>query len=105
MLRREASPRQLFPHSSVSGGLDTPQSMSSRSRCGNERTRFQFLHGEEHVQLFLNLLSPLNPLEFKGVGEPGILPVPAVIVPAIEDALSNKGTRVRHMLLSLWQST
>src|SRR5881409_486213 len=37
--------------------------------------------------------SPLNPLGFKGVGESGTLPVPAVVASAVEDALSARGAR------------
>jgi carbon-monoxide dehydrogenase large subunit len=32
--------------------------------------------------------SPLNPLGIKGVGEAGVIPTPAAIISAIEDALS-----------------
>jgi hypothetical protein len=38
--------------------------------------------------------SPLNPLGFKGVGESGTLPVPAVVASAVEDAV---GVRVEEM--------
>jgi len=38
--------------------------------------------------------SPLNPLGVKGVGECGVVPVPAAIASAIEDALSPFGVRV-----------
>jgi carbon-monoxide dehydrogenase large subunit len=55
----------------------------------------------EFVTEHMETLSPLNPLGLKGVGESGTLPVPAVIASAIEDALSNKGTRIRHMPLTL----
>jgi carbon-monoxide dehydrogenase large subunit len=41
--------------------------------------------------------SPLNPLGVKGAGEAGVIPVPAVIASAIDDAL---GTRVTEMPLS-----
>ncbi len=40
------------------------------------------------------LPSPLNPLGVKGVGECGVLPVPAAIVSAIEDALSPWGVEI-----------
>ncbi|HXQ50048.1 MAG TPA: xanthine dehydrogenase family protein molybdopterin-binding subunit [Stellaceae bacterium] len=38
--------------------------------------------------------SPLNPLGVKGVGECGVLPVPAAIISAIEDALSPWGVEI-----------
>ena len=38
--------------------------------------------------------TPLNPLGVKGVGECGVLPTPAAIVAAIEDALSPFGVRI-----------
>ncbi|HUZ75832.1 MAG TPA: xanthine dehydrogenase family protein molybdopterin-binding subunit [Stellaceae bacterium] len=38
--------------------------------------------------------SPLNPLGVKGVGESGVIPTPAAIVAAIEDALSPFGVRI-----------
>jgi aerobic carbon-monoxide dehydrogenase large subunit len=38
--------------------------------------------------------SPLNPLGAKGVGECGVMPVPAAIVSAIEDALSPFNVRI-----------
>jgi aerobic carbon-monoxide dehydrogenase large subunit len=38
--------------------------------------------------------SPLNPLGVKGVGECGVVPAPAAIMSAIEDALSPFGVRV-----------
>ncbi len=41
--------------------------------------------------------SPLNPLGVKGAGEAGVIPVPAVIASAIEDAL---GVRITEMPLS-----
>jgi carbon-monoxide dehydrogenase large subunit len=37
--------------------------------------------------------SPLNPLGAKGVGESGVLPTPAAIVGAVEDALSDFNVR------------
>ena len=36
----------------------------------------------------------LNPLGVKGVGESGVLPMPAAIVSAVEDALSPFGVRL-----------
>src|SRR5215813_3442651 len=42
----------------------------------------------------LETLSPLNPLGFKGVGESGTLPVPAVVASAVGDAV---GARVEEM--------
>jgi CO/xanthine dehydrogenase Mo-binding subunit len=41
--------------------------------------------------------SPLNPLGIKGAGEAGVIPVPAAIASAIDDAL---GTRITQMPLS-----
>ena len=38
--------------------------------------------------------SPLNPLGVKGVGECGVMPVPAAIIAAIEDALTPFGIRI-----------
>jgi carbon-monoxide dehydrogenase large subunit len=40
--------------------------------------------------------TPLNPLGVKGVGESGVIPMPAAVVSAIEDALSEFGVRVTH---------
>ena len=37
--------------------------------------------------------SSQNPLGVKGVGESGLVPVPAVVSSAIEDALSDLGTK------------
>jgi aerobic carbon-monoxide dehydrogenase large subunit len=44
--------------------------------------------------------SPLNPLGLKGVGESGTLPVAAVIASAVEDALSDRATRVDRVPLT-----
>jgi aerobic carbon-monoxide dehydrogenase large subunit len=38
--------------------------------------------------------TPLNPLGVKGVGEAGVLPIPAAIASAVEDALSPFGIRI-----------
>jgi carbon-monoxide dehydrogenase large subunit len=38
--------------------------------------------------------SPLNPLGAKGVGESGVLPTPAAVISAIEDALSEFNVRI-----------
>lgn len=38
--------------------------------------------------------TPLNPLGVKGVGESGVIPMPAAVVSAIEDALSEFGVRI-----------
>jgi aerobic carbon-monoxide dehydrogenase large subunit len=40
--------------------------------------------------------TPLNPLGVKGVGESGVIPMPAAIASAIEDALSEFGVRITH---------
>jgi carbon-monoxide dehydrogenase large subunit len=40
--------------------------------------------------------TPLNPLGVKGIGESGVLPIPAAIASAIEDALSPFGIRIRQ---------
>lgn len=50
--------------------------------------------------------SPLNPLGIKGAGEAGVIPVPAVIAGALEDAFSASGIRINEMPLDpcrLWQ--
>lgn len=44
--------------------------------------------------------SPLNPLGVKGVGEAGVIPVPAVTAEAIDSALSHLGVVVKEMPLS-----
>lgn len=41
--------------------------------------------------------TPLNPLGVKGVGESGVIPIPAAIASAVEDALSPFGVRIRHV--------
>jgi carbon-monoxide dehydrogenase large subunit len=40
--------------------------------------------------------TPLNPLGVKGIGESGVLPIPAAIASAVEDALTPFGVRVRQ---------
>jgi aerobic carbon-monoxide dehydrogenase large subunit len=45
-------------------------------------------------------VSPLNELDVKGVGESGVLPTPAAIISAIEDALSPFGARFSKAPLS-----
>jgi carbon-monoxide dehydrogenase large subunit len=40
--------------------------------------------------------TPLNPLGVKGVGESGVIPMPAAVVSAVEDALSEFGVRITH---------
>jgi len=44
--------------------------------------------------------SPLNPLGVKGVGECGVVPAPAAIVSAVEDALAPFGVRFSGAPLS-----
>ena len=44
--------------------------------------------------------SSQNPLGVKGVGESGLVPVPAVIVSAIENAMSGKGVRLSNIPVS-----
>ena len=44
--------------------------------------------------------TPLNPLGIKGVGEAGVIPIPAAIASAIEDALAPFGAHVAHVPLS-----
>jgi carbon-monoxide dehydrogenase large subunit len=44
--------------------------------------------------------TPLNPLGIKGVGEGGVLPVPASIIAAIEDALAELDIRIDHAPIS-----
>lgn len=40
--------------------------------------------------------TPLNPLGVKGIGESGVMPIPAAIASAVEDALSPFGVRIRQ---------
>jgi carbon-monoxide dehydrogenase large subunit len=40
--------------------------------------------------------TPLNPLGVKGIGESGVLPIPAAVASAVEDALSPFGVRIRQ---------
>ena len=40
--------------------------------------------------------TPLNPLGVKGIGEFGVLPIPAAIASAVENALSPFGVRIRQ---------
>lgn len=44
--------------------------------------------------------TPLNPLGVKGVGESGVIPVPAAIISAIEDALSPFGAHISQVPLT-----
>jgi len=44
--------------------------------------------------------STLNPLGIKGAGEAGVIPVPAVMAQALEDALSPWGVRIAEMPLN-----
>jgi len=44
--------------------------------------------------------SPLNPLGVKGAGEAGVIPVPALVAQALDDALLDFGIRVTEMPLS-----
>lgn len=44
--------------------------------------------------------TPLNPLGLKGVGEAGVIPTPAAIVSAIEDALAPFGVRIQQAPIS-----
>ena len=44
--------------------------------------------------------SPLNPLGIKGAGEAGVIPVPALMAQALEDALGPWGVRVTEMPLN-----
>lgn len=44
--------------------------------------------------------SPLNPLGVKGAGEAGVIPVPALVAQAIDDALSDSGIQIIEMPLS-----
>jgi aerobic carbon-monoxide dehydrogenase large subunit len=41
--------------------------------------------------------TPLNPLGVKGVGESGVIPIPAAIASAVEDALSPFGIRISQI--------
>jgi carbon-monoxide dehydrogenase large subunit len=40
--------------------------------------------------------TPLNPLGVKGIGESGVLPIPAAVASAVEDALLPFGIRIRQ---------
>jgi carbon-monoxide dehydrogenase large subunit len=44
--------------------------------------------------------SPLNPLGVKGVGECGVIPAPAAILSAIENALEPFGVRITQTPIS-----
>lgn len=44
--------------------------------------------------------SPLNPLGVKGAGEGGLIPVPAAVANAVEDALRPFGSRVKELPLT-----
>jgi carbon-monoxide dehydrogenase large subunit len=50
----------------------------------------------------LHLTSPttLNPLGVKGVGESGVIPIPAAVISAIEDALSPFGVSINSAPIS-----
>jgi aerobic carbon-monoxide dehydrogenase large subunit len=50
----------------------------------------------------LHFTSPtnLNPLGVKGVGESGVLPIPAAVISAVENALSPFGVRINHAPIS-----
>ncbi|HEY8609947.1 MAG TPA: molybdopterin cofactor-binding domain-containing protein, partial [Roseomonas sp.] len=50
--------------------------------------------------LHMHSPTPLNPLGIKGVGEAGVIPIPAAIASAIEDALSPFGVRITQVPLS-----
>lgn len=41
--------------------------------------------------------TPLNPLGVKGVGESGVMPIPAAVASAVEDALSPFGVRITQV--------
>jgi carbon-monoxide dehydrogenase large subunit len=43
--------------------------------------------------------TPLNALGVKGIGEAGVLPIPAAIVSAVEDALAPFAIRIRQFPL------
>lgn len=47
--------------------------------------------------------SPLNPLGVKGVGECGVIPVPAAVISAIEDALSDFNVHLNHAPISPYE--
>jgi CO/xanthine dehydrogenase Mo-binding subunit len=44
--------------------------------------------------------SPLNPLGVKGAGEAGVIPVPALVAQALDDALAPLGVRITAMPLN-----
>ena len=47
--------------------------------------------------LYKETPSPHNPLGVKGVGEIGVIPAPAAVVSAVEDALAPFGVRIAQM--------
>jgi carbon-monoxide dehydrogenase large subunit len=58
--------------------------------------------GETPPMKLLHLTSPtpLNPLGVKGVGESGVIPIPAAVISAIEDALSPFGVSINSAPIS-----
>ena len=50
--------------------------------------------------IFHQTASPTNPLGVKGIGETGVIPVPAAIMSAIEDALASFNVRIAEAPLS-----
>jgi carbon-monoxide dehydrogenase large subunit len=44
--------------------------------------------------------TPLNPLGIKGVGEAGVIPLPAAVISAIENALAEYGVRIDQAQIS-----
>ena len=54
-----------------------------------------------HLEIeHLETPSPLNPLDIKGVGEAGAIPVPALLASALDDALRPLGIRITRLPLS-----
>ena len=50
--------------------------------------------------LHMHSPTPLNPLGIKGVGEAGVIPIPAAVAAAIEHALEPFAVRIKHVPLS-----
>ncbi|NQU69412.1 MAG: xanthine dehydrogenase family protein molybdopterin-binding subunit, partial [Rhodospirillales bacterium] len=54
-----------------------------------------------HIDIIHNdFPTPLNPLGIKGVGESGVIPAPAAIISAVENALSGFNVRIAETPIS-----
>lgn len=58
--------------------------------------------GQTPPMHLIHFTSPtdLNPLGIKGVGESGVLPIPAAVISAVENALSTFGVHINHAPIS-----